>query len=331
MPGSFTSVNLAQLPAPAIIEVIDFETMFGEMLARLRAIDPTFDALVESDPAYKILEVVTYYRMLDRQRVNDAARGVMLAYAVDGDLDQLGALLNVARLELDPGDPDRSIPPTMESNDDYRRRIQLAPEGFSVAGPEGAYIYHALSASGDVLDASATSPTPDDIRAIVSDVLSANAAAPELVTAMDAALDAADWPGDVTVSILSRDGSGTAASDLVDVVAEKLAADDIRPLTDHVSVQSASIIEYAVVATVYTFAGPDSSVVLAESTARLEAYIAESHRMGRDVTRSGLFAALHSPGVQRVDLTSPAADVVVDRDEAAYCTGYTVNYGGIDE
>lgn len=331
MSGSFTSVNLAKLPAPAIIEVIDFETMFGEMLARLRAIDPMFDALVESDPTYKILEVVTYYRMLDRQRVNDAARGVMLAYAVGPDLDNLGALVNVPRLQLDAGDPDRGIPPTMEDHEDYRRRIQLAPEGFSVAGPEGAYTFHALSADSRVLDASATSPTPDDIRAIVSDVLFANAAAPELVSAMDAALDAADWPGDVTVSILSRDGDGTAAADLLSDVAAKLSAADTRPLTDHVSVQSASITEYAVAATVYTFAGPDSGVVLAESKARLEAYISESHRMGRDVTRSGLFAALHSPGVQRVDLVLPAADIVVDRASATFCTGYTITHGGIDE
>lgn len=53
--GSFTSVNLSQLPAPAVIEVLDFEAMFDESLTALQALDPTFDALLPSDPAFKIL------------------------------------------------------------------------------------------------------------------------------------------------------------------------------------------------------------------------------------------------------------------------------------
>lgn len=297
MAGSFTAVDLSRLPAPPVVEVVDFETILAEMLADLRGRDPTFDALVESDPAYKILEVAAFRETIIRQRVNDAARGVMLAYAVAGDLDQLGALVGVGRLVLDEGDPDRSIPPTMESDEDFRRRIQLAPEGFSVAGPEGAYTFHALSADPRVLDASATSPTP----------------------------------GDVVVSVLSREGDGTASAGLLATVAAVLGADNVRPLTDHVTVQSAGIVPYSVAATVYTFAGPDAQVVMAESVARLNAYVAESHRMGRDVTRSGLYAALHCPGVQRVVLTSPPADVVVDRTDATYCTGIDVTHGGVDE
>lgn len=331
MAGSFTAVDLSQLPAPPVLEVIDPQTMFDEMLARLRLIDPTFDALVPSDPGWKILEVVTYFRMLDRQRVNDGAKGVMLAYARDGDLDQLGALVSVARNVLDEGDPDNGIPPTMETDEDFRRRIQLAPEGFSVAGPEGAYTFHALSADPRVLDASATSPEPNDIRQIVIDVLVANAALPGLIADMQEALDFADWPGDVRVSILSRELDGTASPDLIGAVTAKLAANDVRPLTDHVTVQSAGIVNYAVEAVIYTFAGPDAAVVMAEANRRLQAYIAESHRMGRDVTRSGLFAALHSPGVQRVDLIAPAFDIVVDRTAATYCTGIDVTHGGVGE
>lgn len=297
MAGSFTAVDLSQLPAPPVVEVIDFEVILAAMLADLVARDPSFTALVESDPAFKILEVAAYRETILRQRVNDAARAVMLAYANAGDLDQLGALVGVARLVLDEGDPDQSIPPTMETDEDFRRRIQLAPEGFSVAGPEGAYTFHALSADPRVLDASATSPSP----------------------------------GEVVVSVLSREGDGTASAELVDIVEAVLAADDVRPLTDHVTVQSAGVTPYQVEAVVYTFAGPDASVVMAESLARLQKYVNDSHRMGRDVTRSGLYAALHSPGVQRVVLTLPAADVVVDRTDATYCTAIDVTHGGVDE
>ena len=295
--GSFTSVNLSQLPAPAVIEVLDFEAMFDESLAALQALDPTFDALLPSDPAFKILEVCTYLRLLDRQRVNDAARGVMLAYAVGSDLDQLAAIFGIARLVLDPGKPQEGVLPRYENDEDFRRRIQLGPEGFSVAGPEGAYVFHALSADPRVLDASATSSTP----------------------------------GEVVVSVLSREADGTATQGLLDAVEAKLSADDVRPLTDHVLVKPATIINYAVTATLYTFAGPDSQVVLAEARTRLDRYIIESHRLGRDVTRSGLFAALHAEGVQRVVIDSPAADVVVDRTQATYCTAVTLAHGGNDE
>ena len=82
----------------------------------------------------------------------------------------------------------------MESDADFRRRIILAPEGYSVAGPEGAYIFHALSADPDVLDASATSPTP----------------------------------GEVVVTVLSRTGDGTAPPELLATVEAAGSADDVR-------------------------------------------------------------------------------------------------------
>ncbi len=105
----------------------------------------------------------------------------------------------------------------------------------------------------------------------------------------------------------------------------------MRPLTDHVLVKPATIVTYSVDATLFTFAGPDSQVVLAEARTRLDRYISESHRLGRDVTRSGLFAALHAEGVQRVEIVHPAADVVVDRTQATHCAGVTLTHGGTDE
>lgn len=333
--AGFTAVDLSQLPAPDVVETLSYEAIFAarlaEYIALTEAAGQVYTALVESDPIYILIQAAAYRELVWRQRVNDAARAVMVAYAVKSDLDQLAAGFGVKRLQLAPGDPEHSIPPTMENDTDLRRRIILAPEGFSVAGPEGAYIYHALSASGDVLDASATSSSPDDIRALVLDVLNTNGASPELVTAMTAAMDAAIWPGSVVVSVLSRLASGEADAALVAAVAAVLDADNVRPLTDFVTVQSATIIEYTVEATIYTYAGPDSAVVLAASRARLDAYVEESHRIGRDITKSGLYSVLHSPGVQRVELTAPVADIVVDRTQAAYCTGITIISGGVDE
>lgn len=299
--AGFTAVDLSQLPAPDIVETLSYEQIFAERLAeyiaRAQAAGQTYTALVESDPVFLLLQESSLRELVWRQRVNDAARAVMVAYAVGSDLDQLAAGFGVKRLQLDPGDAAHAIPPTMESDTDLRRRIILAPEGFSVAGPEGAYIYHALSASGNVLDASATSPAPCE----------------------------------VVVSVLSRIGSGAADAALVAAVDAVLSADNVRPLTDAVTVQSAAILPYTIEATIYTYAGPDATVVLAASRARLDDYVEQSHRIGRDITLSGLYSVLHSPGVQRVELTAPTADIVVDRTQAAYCTGITIISGGVDE
>lgn len=297
MAGSFTAVDLSRLPAPSVITNVPFEQIVDEMLADLRARFPEFSALVESDPAYKILEVAAYREVIVRQRINDAARAVMVAYAVKEDLDNLGAIMNVTRLTLVPADPKNNIPAVMESDTDYRRRIVLAPEGFSVAGPEGAYTFHALSADPNVLDASATSPSP----------------------------------GAVVVTVLSRVGNGTADDALLKAVNDSVSAADKRPMTDFVTTQTAQIVNYVIKASIYTYAGPDSSVVLAEARRRLDAYVADSHRLGRDVTMSGLYAALHVDGVQRVEFTSPTQNVVVSRTQATYCTGITITYGGTDE
>jgi len=293
----FTAVDLSRLPAPAIVEQLDFETIFAQQLADLRRFAPEIDALVESDPLYKALQVSSYRELLMRQRANEGCRAIMLAYASGSDLDQLAVFYGVTRMQLDPGDPERSIPPTMESDQEFRRRTQLAPEGFSVAGPEGAYIFHALSADPGVLDVSATSPSP----------------------------------GEVVVTVLARAGDGTPSAALVNAVSAKLADDSVRPLTDHVTVQAATIVPYAVQATVYTYAGPDSALVLAESKRRLERYVEESHRLGRDVPLSGIFSVLHSEGVQRVEITSPAAGLVINRTQASWCTGINIIAGGVDE
>lgn len=296
MSGSFTAIDLSSLPAPDIVETLSFEQILAEMVADLQSRDPAFSALVESDPAYKILEVAAFRETLVRQRANDSARAVMLAYAGGTDLDQIGANYNVARLLLDPGDPAAvpPVPPTYESDTDFRRRIQLAFEGLSTAGPTGAYIFHAIGADPDVLDVSAISPNP----------------------------------GEVLISVLSRTGSGTASAPLLAAVTAALSAEDVRPLTDQVTVQSAAIVNYSITATIYTYPGPDSAVVIASAQAAVEKMAADLHRMGKDVARSAVYAALHQPGVSKVVLSSPAADITISDTQASYCTAINLTNGG---
>jgi phage-related baseplate assembly protein len=298
MADTYTAVDLSRLPAPAVVEELDFDTIYAGMLSQLQALVPSFDATVESDPAVKLLQVAAYREMLLRQRVNDAARAVMPAFALGSDLDHLAALFGVARLLITPADDTHGIPAVYETDTDLRRRMTLAPEGYSVAGPEGAYIFHALSADADVLDASATSPTP----------------------------------GAVVVTVLARSGTGAAGAALVTKVAEYLSDETRRPMTDHVTVQSANVVPFAIEAEITTFAGPDAAIVLATARANLDGLIARTHRLGIDVTRARIFAALAGPeGVQNVNLINPAADVVMDRSQAGWCSGIVIRSSGVGE
>ncbi|MDE9589296.1 baseplate assembly protein [Xenorhabdus bovienii] len=300
------TIDLSLLPPPNVVEPLDFETLFAERKEALISLTPpeqreaiTRTLALESEPITKLLQENAYRELLLRQRINEAARAAMVAYAKGSDLDQLGANNNVRRLVLQPAD-NNAVPPVpavMESDADFRVRIPQAFEGLSVAGPMASYEYYARSADGRVADASVISPAP----------------------------------AYVTVSILSRDGNGAASDELIAVVNAALNDEDVRPVADRLTVQSARIVDYEIDAVLYLYPTPEYEPILQDVQARLARYTAEQHRIGRDIVRSAIFAALHAPGVQRVDLKTPATDMVLDKTQASYCTRSQVEIGGSDE
>ncbi|HBC7444171.1 TPA: baseplate assembly protein [Morganella morganii] len=300
------TIDISQLPPPDVIETLDFEQIFTERKAALLASLPeelrTPAARVlqlESEPLTKLLEESAYRELLLRQRVNEAARACMVAYSYGADLDQLGANNNVPRLVIREAD-DTVIPPlpaVYESDADFRMRIPQAFEGMSVAGPVGAYVFHARSASGLVADASAISPEP----------------------------------ACVTVSVLSREGDGTASPELLAIVDKALNDENVRPVADRVTVQSVEIVRYAIDAVLYLFPTPEAEPIEAAARQRIARYVKEQHRIGRDIRLSAIYAALHVEGVQRVELKSPAKDIVISNTQASFCTDVTVTVGGSDE
>jgi len=292
-------IDLSQLPAPDVVEVPDFETILAERKATLISLFPPEKQeavarvlALESDPLTKFLEENAYREMLWRQRVNEAALATTIAFSAEADLDVMAANNNTTRLTIIP-----PTPAVMESDTDLRLRAQQAFEGLSVAGPVGAYEYHGRSADGRVADISVVSPTP----------------------------------ACVTITVLSREGDGTASTGLLAVVEKALNAEDVRPVGDRVTVQSAVMVPYRVDATLYFYPGPESEPVREAAEQRLKEYISAQHRLGRDIRRSAIYAALHVEGVQRVELTAPAADIVLAKHQASYCTDYTISAGGTDE
>lgn len=144
------TIDFNSLPAPAIIEALDFETILAELLADLQDRDPSYTEILESDPGVKLLEVVAARELTLRQRVNDALRATLLRYATAGDLDNLAAFYAVTRLPN-------------ETDDALRVRTIERIMGSSTAGGAAWYRFQALSASPLVRDAAVSSPAPGEV------------------------------------------------------------------------------------------------------------------------------------------------------------------------
>jgi phage-related baseplate assembly protein len=301
-----TPIDLTQLPAPSVVEVLDFEAILATRKAHLVSLLPEAERAavtallaLESEPATKLLEENSYQETILRNRVNEAGKAVMLAFALDGDLDQLGANVNVARLVITPANP-TALPPVaaiMEDNDAYRLRIQEAPDGLSVAGPKASYEFHARSSDGRVKDASATSPAP----------------------------------ASVTVTVLANDATGIAGAELLATVARALNAEDVRPLGDRLTVQAAQVIDYQIEATLFIGVGPEVPILLDAAHANAVRVSQPRRPLGHSIYRSACSAAVHVEGVRKVVLTSPAADIELNATQAARCTAIKLNVVVRDE
>jgi phage-related baseplate assembly protein len=290
-------VDLSALPAPDVLEPLDFEVTYDEALGTFRGyMGDNWSAPIESEPVVKVLEVGAYQKVGNRARVNDAAKALLLAHAIGPDLDQLGANYNLKRLVIQAADL-AAVPPVpevKELDDPFRERIQLAFEGLTTAGPRASYILHARNASGLVMDASAESPAPCC----------------------------------VTVTVLSSEGEGVAGPELLATVAAGLNDEDVRPLADRVTVQSAAIIRYQINAILHMkSAGPEADASLAEARTRLGKWVNPRKRLGVEVARSAIDAQVHVAGVSRVELPG-WVDLAPTKAQAAYCTEWSVVLAG---
>jgi hypothetical protein len=84
-------MNLSDLKTPEIIEELSFEEILLRMKETLVAIDSEYTAYLGSDPLMKLMEVAAYRELLLRQRINQAAKANLLAFATGSDLDNLAA------------------------------------------------------------------------------------------------------------------------------------------------------------------------------------------------------------------------------------------------
>lgn len=288
-------IDFSKLPAPDVLETLSYEQLLIERKAKFISLYPENEQAfwqqrltLESEPIVKLLEENCYLQLLERQRINNAAKATMLAYATGNDLDVIAANFNVQRLVIQQAQPDANPPiaERVESDDDFRIRTQLAFEGLSVAGPRSAYIFHTLSAHAEVADVTVTSPSP----------------------------------AQVTVTVLSHIGQGVPSDDVLQAVRNRLNDEDIRPIADRVTVEKAVIHPYQIHARLHLFRGPEYEPSKQQAEKNLNDYVQNRRRLGRDITLSGIYAALQVEGIQRVELLDPRQDIILPSNKAGFCS-----------
>lgn len=258
-----SALDISKLPPPAAVEPLSFDAIVADIKADLIARLPAIEAVLSfsSEPVVKLVEAFAYREILLRDRVNQGYKSATLAFSRGPDLDIAAANLGVQRL------PD-------ESDEVFRSRAVLAPDGWSVAGPRRAYEFHARSASPLVSAVSVTSPAPGHIRVVV----------------------------------LSNAEDGVADANLLDTVATALNHEDVRPFDD-VSVVSANVSTFNVRARLLIPPGPDTAPVLEAAEAAIRTYAGKRRHLGLGVVLNAISAALMQPGVEDVEILEPTGDI----------------------
>lgn len=295
MNNTFTPIDLSRLPSPDVVEQIDYEVIFAQRKDYFISLhSPDQQAAIaavlelESEPITKLLQESAYRETIWRQRVNESALAVLLPSAAGSDLEQIGANFNVERLTITAAN--RNTSAVLEGDDSLRERIQMSMEGLSTAGPRKSYIFHARSADGRVSDATAFSPSPAVVIVTVQSIL----------------------------------GDGTANQELLDIVYNYLSDYDRRPVADRLTVQSAEKLPYSVNALLYlNTIGPEGELIRSAAESRLQTLVTQRRRIGIEISRSALDAALHVEGVRRVELPG-WTDIVPTLEQAPYCTSISV-------
>lgn len=208
-------------------------------------------------------------------------------------VDRITYVADVRNLHLTLGGTDP------ETDERYRSRVRLAPERLSCCGPEGAYRYHAMSVSQDIIDVAVWGPEPGQVR----------------------------------VAPLMKGGAMPTA-EIITAVNAAISSERTRPLTDVVQVVPPEAVDYQVAGAFYVRSSYASKA--GETQAKVEQALAgylewQKAKLGRDITPSELAGRVQAiEGVARVALTAPEYRAL-DPWQVARETSAALTYGGLSD
>lgn len=186
----------------------------------------------------------------------------------------------------------------LETDDSLAERIFLAPSGYSVAGPDDAYKYHAKTYNQTIGDVNVTSPNPVEVE----------------------------------IRFVLKDGS-LPTKTMIDGLTQYLQDNNIRPLTDKVTVLAPEAVTFDMQLTYYINRSDQSKagMIQAEVGQAITDYINwQTMTIGRDINPSELMKRIIVAGAKRAEITSPVFTTVPDTSISRIGI-QTVIYGGIED
>ena len=195
--------------------------------------------------------------------------------------------------------------PAVETTDKYdidddsmKERVYIAPSKYSVAGPEDAYRYWVKTYNSSI-----------------SDVLVKS-----------------DNPVEVIIEFIMENGE-LPTEGIIQGLQIYLADEQIRPLTDKVTVKAPDTVDYKLDVKYYINSSDlkRADTIKANVAAAVEQYIIwQRSKIGRDINPSQLIQMMVSAGAKRVEVKLPVFQVI-GATNVAKLVSQTVTYGGIED
>lgn len=229
------------------------------------------------------------------QNTGEAANGFAIG-TISVILDPLAFLQAAANTTISAGGAD------IETDDQLRDRIKLAPASFSTAGSSGSYEFWAKTASQTIIDVSVFSPAA----------------------------------GVVAVYPLVEGGT-TTPTEIIQAVESALNDERVRPITDTVQVNSPTIEVYDIEVNATLLTGTAEQIAIQAIEDSLQAYADDRQsNLGKDVTINQIIGEsagvdLSEGGVYNIEVVSPTADLILDQTKVAVLGNLTVNFVGFNQ
>ena len=256
---------------------------------------------------------------------------------------------------------DDGEPYTTDGDERLRERIRLAPNALSVAGPEQAYVYWAMTADPGIVDVAAFSDEYDDELACkVHDGMAfvgGDLLEPEELLEVEGQATGFTWEYEdsllaitlsetdkvkdsVAVKVHRRmdgrvkvvplmEGGALPEEETLRAVYEAVNDREIRPMTDVVTVEAPKAVDYSIQLKYWTTVEDESAVVQAVEGAggAIDRYIEDqSVHLGRDVNPDVLKTYVMQAGAIRCDVTQPAHTAVSGLEVARFTGTKTVSH-----
>jgi phage-related baseplate assembly protein len=279
-----TAIDLRGIAVPKVLQDVDYEALREQFIARFlerwdqrKALYPDLpdydmDGL-ETDPIVIAGEAWAAVRMLDRTRMNELIKSLLVTSAEGTDLENIVARTGVTRAVVKPADGD--TPAVMETDDQLKRRyLQSVDKGS--AGSRDRFLYEAFNAWPGMLDARVNGHAVHGRR------------------------------GDVDVVIIGPDGE-PATDAQFNTVRSALLSSHVQPEAVDVSILRANRALHTPNLTIEVAPGPDPALVQREALARVLAAGKSRILIGGEIPPGFYQGAAYGLNVLRVTDNAPIA------------------------